>query len=473
MNAPMNPMVMMANAARRVESMFPGFFPLITKHNHYNDFGWPDYLTFDHLYKMFSRNGIAKAGVEKTVGKTWQDFPFLLEKERDGSEGESTEETTLEKEIRQRFDDIRLWQHLTEADRRACVGNYAGVIMFLADGQALNQPVTGVSGGLEGLVDLLPVWEGQLEVVSWDEDQTSTSFGQPTMFYFDESKVQPLTRGTNKRTFFRQGEVHPDRLLIWSKDGTINGTSLLEPGYNDLVDLEKIKGAGGEGFWKNAKSAPVLEGDKDMKLADMAKAMGVSPQELGDKISEQVEDWQKGFDQLLMIQGMQAKTLGVTLPSPEHFWAAPLQSFAASIGIPLKILVGSQTGERASTEDASEWAQTIMSRRSSMVIPNIMALVRRLEDFGILKSDKDWFIDWNDLTEASMGEKVDRANKMADTNQKMKDTGELVFTPEEIRAAVDYEPLSDSEKFRDDTTPDDETAALGLPSPRNEPSETV
>ena len=469
MNAHLNPLVMIANAARRIEAMYPGVFPSNPKHNHYRDFGWPDALTFDHLYKMFSRNGIARAGVEKTVGKTWQDFPFLLEKERDGSEGEDTEETKLEKEIRQRFDDLRLWQHLTEADRRSCVGNYAGVIMFLADGQSLDQPVNGVSGGLDGLVDLLPVWEGQLEVVSWDEDQTSTSFGQPTMYYFDESKVQTTTRGTNKRSFFRQGEVHPDRLLIWSKDGTINGNSLLEPGYNDLVDLEKIKGSGGEGFWKNAKSAPVLEADKDMDIATMAKGLGVTPAELGDKMSEQVEDWQKGFDSLLFFKGMQAKTLGVTLPSPEHFWAAPLQSFAASIGIPLKILVGSQTGERASTEDASEWAQTIMARRSSMVVPNIMALVRRLEQFGILKDGMDYFIDWNDLTEASMGEKVDRANKMADTNQKMKDTGELVFTPEEIRAAVDYEPLSDAEKFRDDMTSEDETAALGLPAPSDAP----
>lgn len=463
----MNAMQMVVNTARRIESLFPGFFQPNVKHNHYRDFGWPDALTFDQLYRMFLRNGIARAGIEKTVGKTWQDFPFLLDHERDGSEGGNKVETALEKEIRLRFDDLRLWQHLAEADRRSLVGNYSGVILRLADNKRFQEPVDTVPGGVMGLVELIPAWEGQLTVAQWDTDEMSETYGQPVMFQFNEAEVSSKPNDSTKTRSFM---IHPDRVLVWSKDGTIHGTSLLEPGYNDLIDLEKIKGAGGEGFWKNAKSAPVLEGDKDVKLADMAKAMGVSPQELGDKISEQVEDWQKGFDQLLMIQGMQAKTLSITLPSPEHFWAAPLQSFAASIGIPLKILVGSQTGERASTEDASEWAQTIMSRRNSQVVPNIMAMVRRLEGFGILKEDKDWFIDWNDLTEASMGEKVDRANKMADTNQKMKDTGELVFTPEEIRAAVDYEPLSDAEKFRDDMTPDDETAALGLPAPSDAPS---
>src|SRR5690606_40095481 len=57
--------------------------------------------------------------LEKTILKTWQDTPFLLEAERDGSEGKLKKETPLEKEIRQRFDELRLWQHLAEADRRS------------------------------------------------------------------------------------------------------------------------------------------------------------------------------------------------------------------------------------------------------------------------------------------------------------------------------------------------------------------
>lgn len=440
--------------------MFPGYFPE-AKHNHYRDFGYPTAITFAQLYQMFLRNGIARAGIEKTVGKTWQDFPFLLEAERDGSEGKAKKETKLEKEIRQRFDDLRLWQHLSEADRRSLVGNYSGVILRLADSKRFAEPVDTVPGGLDGLVELIPAWEGQLTVAEWDTDEMSDAYGQPRMFQFNEAQVSSKTNDTTKTRSFM---IHPDRVLIWSKDGTIHGSSLLEPGYNDLMTLEKISGAGGEGFWKNAKSAPVLEVDKEAKLAEMAKAMGVAPTEVADAMSAQVEDWQKGFDQLLMLQGMKATTLGITLPSPEHFWAAPLQAFAASIGIPLKILVGSQSGERASTEDASEWSQTIMSRRSSQTVPNIMALVRRLERFSIL-TEKDWFIDWTDLTESSMSEKIDRANKMADTNQKMKDGGEIVFTPEEIRAVVDYEPLSEAEKFLDDN--EDEEAALGVqPTPQ-------
>lgn len=450
------------NVQRRLDTMFPGFFMGSSpKHDHFKDFGYPDQLSFTNLYRMYCRNGVASAGVDKTILKTWQDNPFLLEKERDGSQGGGTKETTLEREIRQRFDDLRLWTRLAEADRMSMVGKYAGVILRFADSKPFNQPVDKVPGGLDGLVEIIPAWEGQLQVSQWDTDETSETYGQPTMFQFNESAVDTNAKQPRNLT------IHPDRVIVWSKDGTVNGASALEPGYNALVDMEKVRGAGGEGFWKNAKSAPVLEIDKEAKPLEMAKQMGIKPEDLADKMNDQVADWNAGFDQLLMVMGMQAKTLNVTLPSPEHFYAIALQDFSASMNMPVKILVGMQTGERASQEDAAEWAQTNMSRRANQTVPNIMSLVNRLERVGILP-EKDWYLDWADLTEASIGEKIDRANKMADVNTKLKDSGEWGFTPEEIRGAAGYEPLKDSEKYRDDATDDENDAALGTKPPTEE-----
>ncbi|GGE18269.1 hypothetical protein GCM10011390_41780 [Aureimonas endophytica] len=451
----MNALTRIGNyAARRLDVMFPGFFPG-AKHDHNRDFGFPPDLTFDLLYRMYCRNSVAAAGVDKTALKTWQDEPFLLEQERDGSET-ARKETPLEREIRLAAKRLRLWSKLATADRMSMVGRYAGVILRLGDGEAFDQPVGRVPGGLEGLKGVEPVWEGQLKVGEYDQDATSETYGEPRWYQFDESAI-----GDTKAR--RQLRIHPDRVLIWSEDGTINGRSILEPGYNDLMTMEKVSGAGGEGFWKNAKSSPVLQVDKEAQIGLMAQAMGVTPEELADKMNAQVADWQKGFDQLLMLQGMEAKTLSVTLPSPEHFFGVALQSFAASISMPVKILVGMQTGERASQEDAAEWAQTCMGRRANVAHPAIMELVARLVRFGILP-EKDWFIDQADLTEASMAEKIDRASKMADTNAKMQASGEWIFTPEEIRAAVGYEPLSEAEKLRDTASEEDVAAATTPPA---------
>ncbi len=280
------------------------------------------------------------------------------------------------------------------------------------------------------------------------------------MYQFAESAV-----GDQKqpRTF----EIHPDRVIIWSRDGTLNGRSALEPGYNALLDMEKIRGGGGEGFWKNAKSGLSLEIDKDAKIESMAAAMGVGVTEVVDRIDEQVEGFNKGFDKSLLLQGIKATPMQVNLPSPEHFFAVAAQSFAASWSIPMKVLIGSQTGERASTEDSEEWAKVNMGRRTNIVVPAIMTFVNRLERFGLLPS-KDWFLSWTDLTESSMGEKIDRAVKMADVNSKQP-TGEIVFTGDDIRSVVGMEPLSDAERFRDEPDADDERAALD--EPEIEPAE--
>lgn len=382
------------------------------KHNIAYDFGYPTQteITFDLAYRMWRRHGIARALVTKTSGKTWQEHPALREYEDDH------EETALERGIRQHFASIRMWQAMATTDERSMVGKYGGVLLRLADGQGWDKPVGSVSGGIEGLVGVIPAWEEQLQVSAWDTDPASTTYGQPKMFMFNEAAVDA------EEGKFRSFTVHPDRVYVWSKDRTTWGESKLESCYNALLDVEKVRGAGGEGFWKNAKSQPILQAAPDVNFDQLAKMLGTNMEGLPDALDEVVSKWSKGFDVSLTLQGMEAKTLQVTLPSPEHFYNIALQEIAASWPIPQKVLVGMQTGERASTEDAREWAQINMSRRSMMVVPNIMDIVDKLERVGVLP-ERDWYIDWSDLTAPTQGEKMDVVGKMADVNQKMAATG--------------------------------------------------
>lgn len=433
---------MMVNAVRRIDTMFPGYFAE-AKHNHYADYGYPVSLEFEQFRAIYERNSIGAAAVNKTAKKIWESRPELLEQE------DTHTETTLEAEIRKRFERLRVWQMMAVAERRSFVAGYSGVILRVADNKRFRDPLETVTGGLEALVEVIPAWKGQLTVSEWHDDEMSEDYGKPKMFMFDEAAV-----GKNDRR--RKFDVHPSRVIIWSDDGTVHSRSMLESGYNDLLTIEKVVGAGGEGFWKNAKTAPVIKLDKDAKAKDIAAAMGVPVDEIPDKMNEVVEDYQKGFDKLLMLQGMEADTIDVNLPDPENFFGIALQSFAAGVDIPVKILIGNITGERASTEDAKEFAKTCMGRRSDKTIPSIMAFVERLIEYGILP-EMDWHLKWTDLTESSMDEKIARSDKMADVNQKMEKTGEIVFTHEEIRETVDMEPLSDADKYldeQDDDAPD-------------------
>jgi hypothetical protein len=103
----------------------------------------------------------------------------------------------------------------------------------------------------------------------------------------------------------------------------------------------------------------------------------------------------------------------------------------------MKILIGTQTGERASSEDAADWALVNAARRSNQAIPTINSFVQRLERFGILP-DRDWHINWSDLTDATLELKIERAERMAKINQTSLDP---LFTDDEIRGVVGYEPI--------------------------------
>ncbi|TXH17839.1 MAG: DUF1073 domain-containing protein, partial [Hyphomicrobiaceae bacterium] len=379
---------------RNIARVLPGWGMGSAKHNHACDFGWPEQISFSQFYRAYCRNGLASAAVDKTVAKTWETMPVLWETEKPA-------ESQLEADVAKHFQNRRIWQSLMNADRRSMVGAYAGAILILADGKALDQPVDRVPGNIEGLVRIIPAWQGQLKVAEYDNIQTSPTYGEPKFFSFEESEMMD---GGGRR----QVKVHPDRVIIWSEDGTVSGRSALEPGFNDLIDAEKVKGAGGEGFWKTSRGAPLITAPDGMSLEEVVKGMGaVDVPEAMDKINSQLEDFQSGFDKGLMLGGMNAEPLTITLPQPEGFFNIPVQSFAASMQMPVRILIGNQTGERASTEDSREWAQTNMSRRENICLPLIRELVARLVRWGILP-ERDWTVGWDDLTEATAGEKMDR-----------------------------------------------------------------
>ncbi len=437
----------MADEARsRLARAFPAFFGMSTKHNYGKDYGWPEHLDFDQFYRMYTRSGLASAAVDKTIGKTWETMPALWESEKPG-------DTADEKAVAKHFTKKKIWRSLMDADRRSMVGAYAGAILLLRDGQPLDQPVARAPRGIENLAGIIPAWEGQLTVAEWDNVQTSETYGEPMYFQFDEMAV-----GDSQHVGKSQVRIHRDRILIWSDDGTVNCRSALEPGYNDVSDAEKIKGAGGEGFWKSARGAPIIEAPQGLSAEDMRRGMGAATTEDAKKaLNDKVDDFQQGFDKALMIGGFTAKPLNIVLPQPKEFWEPCVQAFAASMQIPFKELIGNITGERASTEDAEGWARTNMSRRENRVIPIINDLIERLVRWGVLAA-KDWTVGWESLTDASPAEKLDQAAKMADINQKL--GSEAAFLPDEIREAAGFKSADEVEGFAEWQTEREERARI-------------
>lgn len=422
-------MNIIANAYDRSQAIlrqwFPSAFGGNTKHDYYRDFGWPEQLSFDDFYRAYTRSGMAASAVDKTISKTWETMPVMWESEKPS-------ESRLEAEVRQHFDRYGIWRGLIAADRRSLVGRYAGAILVLRDGKPLSEPVDRVHGGIHGLAAVIPAWEGQLSVSEWVGDMSSDDYGKPSFYQFDEQAVGHSESGARNSV-----RIHSDRIIIFSEDGTVGGRSALEAGYNDIIDAEKVKGAGGEGFWKSSRGTPVIQAPQGVSPQEIMRGMDArNGEEVIERLNEQVDNVASGFDKAYMFGGFSVSTLAISLPQPKQFWEIPAMSFASSMGIPFKIMVGNISGERSSTEDLAEWNQTNMARRESRVKPQIHELIDRLVAWGVLPK-RDWTIGWDDLAEATEGDKLDRASKMADVNAKS--VNDIVFLPDEIREAAGYE----------------------------------
>jgi len=404
-----------------IKEFFAKVMNLSDKHNHEKDFGWPEHVSFAMLHKMYERNDLAKAAVRKTTEKTFQNLPMILVGE--------TEITELD----DAFDRLGFWDKVADIDEYAQVGGYSGFILRIADSKRFEEPVEGTYS-IDDLVEIIPAWSEQLKVSEWHLDETDAdTYGKPKTFTFNEAAV--TREGANRAVV-----VHPDRVFIWSATGDVHAQSALLSGYNNLLDMEKISGAGGEGFWKTAAARLNIEIDKDTDFKAFQQAVEATDtsKTFQEILDEKARKLNAGFDSSYISQGMKVGTFSINLPQPKEFFDIPLSSYAAGRSMPTKILIGMQTGERASTEDAQEWNNTITSRRNRWTTPSIRALLQKLARFGMIPNG--WDIEWDDLTDDTPIARLERADRMADINTKQTNTdNQPVFTGEEIRIEAGYE----------------------------------
>ena len=378
------------------------------------DYGYPDALTFEMFWNMYRRFGIAKNVVELPVDIGWGDNPKV--------EGFGTDLDVL-------IDDLNLWQRLKGVDIRQRVGRYAGLFMRVRDNQKPDTELMPQSG-VGALMDIIPLYEGQLEVDSIDSDPMSETYGLPVMYRFKGGGVG--SRNTKNNDSFN---IHPSRLVMCaegSDNGGIHGIPALESCYNSLMDLRKIIGGGAEGFYKNAAQSVVF------KLMDAASAM--SNKELLDKFNEHWDDFsQNRARRGLWTPGLDPKTLDSNLSIPKEFFAVALNDVASASKIPATLLIGQQTGRLASDEDSRHFLSMLNSRRMNFQTELVRNVLDWCIKYRILKS-VEYELEWSDLLAASNKEKLDNAAQMALVNKdQFSSGGSLPFTGEEIREAAGYE----------------------------------
>lgn len=426
-------------ARARMGLLNPGGFGLDQKRNAaWCEYGFPSDITYDMLFGLYKRGGIAHGAVDKLAGLCWKSAPEVIE---GGEDDRSKDETQWERANSQILTPS-LWRHFADADRRRLVGRYAGLILRVRDSQDWSQPV---KGGTKTIAGVIVAWAGALTVGEWDSDMRSETYGQPKMWKYKETTINGQPG--------RDVHIHPDRVFVLG-DYSADAIGFLEPAYNSFVSLEKVEGGSGESFLKNAARQLGINFDKEANLRDIAAAYGVSFDEFHKKFNEAARDLNQGNDTLLITQGASVAPLVSQVPDPQPTYNVNLQTACAAMDIPSRILIGNQSGERASTEDQRYFNARCQSRRNNELSFEIHAFVEHLIRIGVIKPTAEFSVIWDDLNESTSTEKLTSAKTMSDINAASLAMGVEVFDANEIRVSAGFEPREEVEALPDE---DDET----------------
>ncbi|ANI14471.1 DUF1073 domain-containing protein [Pseudomonas citronellolis] len=415
------------------------------------EYGFPQDLTFHDFYALYRRGGVAHGAVGKVIGLCWRTNPWIIEgDDQDGAKVETAWEATL-KPLMARG---KFWKAFAEADTRRLVGRFSGLLLQVRDGNNWDQPVT--KG--KALVKMIPAWAGALKPIIFDDKQTSETYGEPTMWQYTEASRDGRAG--------RQMKVHPDRVFILG-DWTSEAIGFLEPAYNAFVSLEKVEGGSGESFLKNAARQIHMDFKETVDLNNIASMYGVTIDQLNQRFNEAARQLNRGNDVLLPTQGATATQLVSAVSDPGPTYNVNLQTAAAALDIPTKILVGMQTGERASSEDQKYFNARCQARRNELTF-EINDLVAHLMRIGVIELKAEYTAMWDDLTTATQGERLADAKIMSEINQTAMATGETVFTADEIREQAGFDPLEGGEPLPDVEPPENEDGPVGDPSSQSE-----
>jgi hypothetical protein len=397
-------------------------------------YGYPEQVTFPMLLSAYMRGGPAHGAVHRLLDTCWQDNPRVM---RPGSDAETSWETQVAKV----FDDCGVWEKLQDFDRRNMVGRFSALVYRVADDLTLDQPLARASK----LVDMVPLYEDQIKVTSWFSDRLDwENFGKPKMFQMRTMSRAAQVSGDTQAQPEEWLDVHPSRVQILAEGsvgGMFDGVPMLLPGFNALVDLEKITGGSAESYLKNSARTFNVAFAPD---AAPQVAAGVSTnEEVAGAIDEQVRRVNRNQDAAFVTQGAEVTVMQTAMHDPTGAWMAAANTFSAAMRIPFTLIFGQQTGRLASDEDKADMQARGKSRRARLLSRMIREFVRRMQACDVLPTG-DFKIEWPPLDAPGDKDRVEILKAMTAAMQAAAAAGltEPLFVGKELRKVQGYDPLA-------------------------------
>lgn len=404
----------------------------------YDVCGFPQTLKFDDFWAMYKRRGVGSTAIKAYPDASWNTgFSIVENQEKQG-------ETKFEKEFKALDKRLGLARHFRDADIKARIGGYSVIYIGFRDGKDTSLPVES-SRGFDSIA-FLKVYSSKNAIIKTvDDNISSPRFGKPVMYEIS-TNITRTGRMTGKKLVHWTRLIH---IVENSTDDELLGAGALESVFNDIVSLEKVVCASPEVFWLNARGAFVGKVDKE--------AENIS----GDAIKDAMDEVVHKLRRTMLAQGVDFEYLSMPVPDPKNTVDVLMQQISAGLRIPVRILLGSERGELASSQDAHEWDDRVHERQTTHCEPFIInPFMERLFALGVIQRAGDYVVEWPRKNRVSEKDRAEIALKKATAlkmyaDAKSSNIEELVVPRQFVEEIMDEEYREEDINALQDTLDDE------------------
>lgn len=381
--------------------------------------GYPDRVDPEDYQARYQRGDIAKRIVDAPAQATWRTMPRVTDAP------ESEEPTPFSAAWDALVRRLRLGHRFERADKLAGLGRYA--ILYLGAPGDPREPLSRAQGP-QDLRFVQAFGEDRIDIAEVEGDTTSPRFGLPRLYTADLAGSFGAHRTTGPDELSAR-TIHWTRVLHIAEgtlDDDLFGTPRLRPVWNRLLDLDKVLGASGEAAWLTAERGLHFNIDADAEDVDE------------EALEAEIERYVHQIQRFIRTKGVQSKVLGSEVPDPTGLVQAIIGVIAGTTGIPQRILLGSERGQLASSQDRASWNERIAERQADFAEPvALLPFVERLIEHGFLPTpERPPSVLWGSLLSISPGERagnLQRFSRAVAAYANAKATGVSPITDEEFR----------------------------------------
>lgn len=368
---------------------------------------YPETVTFQMYYDMYSRNNVAARVIETFPEYTWNVMPIVTD--------EGGPKSRFSKEVTKLFKKEFTWQDglkqslfitMKQLDVLGGIGGEALLVFGFKDNLPLETPVRYRQNTEIAWIKLLH--NGQFVSAKIDNDQNSETYGDVELY---ETKDFLTSRDLNFKNYIRPGvKIHASRCVHFKESaGLPYGTSRIQKCYNQLLDIAKLSGASAEVYWLGAFSGLAVETDADARL----------DAESYDAMKEEVQKYFDGLARSLMFEGAKAKLLYPAIVSPKEHFDLQITMISIATAIPRRFLTGAEAAKLASQQDSINWMDRVMNRRDVFIGPKVVSpVVQRCVAAGVLPKPKgeggQINVAWPKTQSLALNERANAARNMTE-----------------------------------------------------------